>query len=146
MDKTLYICTQIHQNLPLNFKKMALQLKYQDALELGQKLGVKDGVVQEENGVLKVAGVVETQYEKDQIWDKIKAAGGDSPADIVADIKVANTSIYGVHVVKKGDSLSKIAKDVYGDMMKYNKIFEANRSILKNADSIEVGQELVIPF
>ena len=146
MDKTLYICTQIHQNLPLNFKKMALQLKYQDALELGQKLGVKDGMVQEENGVLKVAGVVQTQYEKDQIWDKIKCAGGETPADMIADIKVENTSIYGVHVVKKGDTLSKIAKDVYGDMMKYNKIFEANRSILKNADSIEVGQELVIPF
>lgn len=125
---------------------MSLQLKYRDALEFGQEVGAKDGSVVEENGVLKISGTVETQYEKDKIWDKLKAAGGANPADVVADIKVANTSYYGIHTVKKGDSLSKIAKDVYGDMMQYNKIFEANRSILKSADQIEVGQDLVIPF
>jgi nucleoid-associated protein YgaU len=125
---------------------MSLQLKYRDALEFGQEIGAQNGAVTESNGVLTIAGTVETQYEKDKIWDKIKAAGGANPSDVVADIKVTNTSYYGVHIVKKGDSLSKIAKDVYGDMMQYNKIFEANRSILRSADAIEVGQELVIPF
>jgi nucleoid-associated protein YgaU len=125
---------------------MSLQLKYRDALEFGQEVGAQNGSVTEANGVLTIAGTVETQYEKDKIWDKIKAAGGATPSDVVADIKVTNSSYYGVHIVQKGDSLSKIAKDVYGDMMQYPKIFEANRSILKSADAIEVGQELVLPF
>jgi nucleoid-associated protein YgaU len=125
---------------------MSLQLKYRDALEFGQAIGTQNGSVKEADGILTVGGTVETQYQKDKIWDKIKAAGGATPTDIVADIKVTNTSYYGIHVVQKGDSLSKIAKDAYGDMMQYPKIFEANRSILKSADAIEVGQELVLPF
>lgn len=47
--------------------------------------------------------------------------------------------------VKKGDTLSKIAKEVYGDPSLYSKIFEANKDRLKNPDLIEVGQKLRIP-
>ena len=47
--------------------------------------------------------------------------------------------------VKKGDTLSKIAKEVYGDPSLYSKIFEANKDQLKNPDLIQVGQKLRIP-
>ena len=47
--------------------------------------------------------------------------------------------------VKKGDTLSKIAKAHYGDMMKYNVIFEANKPMLTNPDLIYPGQMLRIP-
>jgi len=47
--------------------------------------------------------------------------------------------------VQKGDTLSKIAKDVYGDAALYPKIFEANRDQLKDPDKIRVGQKLRIP-
>ena len=47
--------------------------------------------------------------------------------------------------MKSGDSLSKIAKHVYGDANTYNKIFEANRDVLKNPDLIQPGQQLKIP-
>ena len=47
--------------------------------------------------------------------------------------------------VKSGDTLSKIAKQVYGDANKYNQIFEANRPMLKDADEIYPGQRLRIP-
>lgn len=47
--------------------------------------------------------------------------------------------------VKRGDSLSKIAKEVYGDAMKYNHIFEANKPMLKDPNLIYPGQKLVIP-
>lgn len=47
--------------------------------------------------------------------------------------------------VKKGDTLSKIAKEVYGDPSLYSKIFEANKDRLKNPDLIQVGQKLRIP-
>lgn len=49
------------------------------------------------------------------------------------------------YTVKAGDTLSAIAKKVYGDAAKYNDIFEANKDILASADDIKVGQELKIP-
>ncbi|HAX92717.1 MAG TPA: peptidoglycan-binding protein LysM [Bacteroidales bacterium] len=49
------------------------------------------------------------------------------------------------YTVKKGDYLSKIAKEVYGDARKYNVIFEANKPMLKDPDLIYPGQVLVIP-
>jgi LysM repeat protein len=124
---------------------MSLQAKYSAVLALGQELGAKNGAIVEENGVLKMSGTVETPHEKNLLWDKIKAAGGANPADIIADIKVANESIFAKYTVKKGDTLGKIAKDFYGEAGKYKQIFQANTGILKNADSIEIGQELVIP-
>jgi nucleoid-associated protein YgaU len=47
--------------------------------------------------------------------------------------------------VKQGDTLSKIAKEIYGDPSLYPKIFEANKDRLKNPDLIQVGQKLRIP-
>ena len=47
--------------------------------------------------------------------------------------------------VKKGDTLWKIAEQFYGDGNLYKKIFEANRDILKNPDTIKIGQKLQIP-
>jgi nucleoid-associated protein YgaU len=49
------------------------------------------------------------------------------------------------HTVEKGDTLSKIAKEVYGDMMKYPVIFEANKPMLTHPDKIYPGQVLRIP-
>ncbi len=124
---------------------MAVKDKYQSVLSLGEKLGVQNGKVEEENGVLRMWGTVQNVYEKDQLWDAIKTAGGASPTDLVADIQVANPGVYATHTVEKGESLSKIAKHYYDDMMKYKQIFEANRNVLDNPDQIEVGQVLTIP-
>lgn len=124
---------------------MSLQAKYQPVLNLGEKLGVSDGYVKEEEGKLKIGGHVDTQYEKDMLWNKIKEIGGDNPTDIGADIRVKNDAYYAKHTVKPGESLSKIAKHYYGDMMAYRKIFEANTDQLDNPDVIHPGQELIIP-
>ncbi|MCS7037603.1 MAG: LysM peptidoglycan-binding domain-containing protein [Saprospiraceae bacterium] len=124
---------------------MSVKAKYQKVLDLGEQLNVKDGRVEEADGQLKVWGTVDCQYEKDQLWDAIKAIGGENPSDIVADIKVANTGYYAKHTVQKGESLSKIAQHYYGDMKKYMAIFEANRDILNDPDLIHPGQVLTIP-
>ncbi|MBK6931297.1 MAG: LysM peptidoglycan-binding domain-containing protein [Saprospirales bacterium] len=124
---------------------MTAKEKYQNVLNLGEKMNVKEGRVEEQGGVLRVWGTVETNYEKDQMWDAIKAIGGANPSDIVADIKVANPGYYTKHTVVKGESLSLIAKHYYKDMMKYKAIFEANRDILDNPDVIHPGQVLTIP-
>ena len=49
------------------------------------------------------------------------------------------------YVIQKGDSLSKIAKQWYGDPMKYPIIFEANREVIKDEDLIYPGQTIRIP-
>ena len=124
---------------------MSMKAKYQGVLDLGEKLNIQNGDVQEENGVLKVSGTAANQYEKNLLWDAIKAAGGENPSDIVADISVADTTVYARHTVASGETLGKIAKHYYGDAMKYKQIFEANTDILKNPDLIHPDQELIIP-
>lgn len=119
--------------------------KYQNVLDLGEKLKIQNGEVREEDGKLKVWGTANTQYHKDLLWDEIKRSGGENPSDIMADIKVADTTAYAYHTVQKGESLSKIAKQYYGDPMMYQRIFEANRTTFDNPDMIHPGQELVIP-
>jgi len=49
------------------------------------------------------------------------------------------------YVVKKGDTLSKIAQQFYGDAKLYPQIFEANRDILSDPNLIKIGQKLRIP-
>ena len=89
---------------------MSVKAKYQGVLSLGEQLGIQDGKVTEDDGVLKIKGVANTQYEKDLLWDKIKEIGGEHPSDLKANITVSDDSVYHRHVVKSGESLSKIAK------------------------------------
>ena len=49
------------------------------------------------------------------------------------------------HTVQAGDTLSKLAREYYGDDKHHRKIFEANRDKLDSPDDIKVGQELKIP-
>ncbi|HMQ80342.1 MAG TPA: LysM peptidoglycan-binding domain-containing protein [Ignavibacteria bacterium] len=49
------------------------------------------------------------------------------------------------YIVQSGDTLSKIAKEYYGDAGKYMDIFNANTDKLSDPNKIQVGQELIIP-
>ncbi len=49
------------------------------------------------------------------------------------------------YIVEPGDSLAYISLKFYGRPGAYRRIFEANRSLLKSPDRIQVGQRLVIP-
>jgi nucleoid-associated protein YgaU len=49
------------------------------------------------------------------------------------------------YTVTKGDTLSKIAKQCYGDPNEYPTIFEANRPMLSHPDKVYPGQMLRIP-
>ena len=50
-----------------------------------------------------------------------------------------------VLTMKSGDTLSKIAKQVYGDAGQWKKIHEANKAKIPNPDLIHPGDELTIP-
>jgi nucleoid-associated protein YgaU len=49
------------------------------------------------------------------------------------------------YVVKSGDTLSKIAKEFYGDANRWREIFEANKDQIENPNLIRPGWELSIP-
>lgn len=72
--------------------------------------------------------------------------GGNEPIDF-SDVTGGGTTSGGprTYIVRKGDSLSKISKQMYGDTKLWKKIFEANRDKVKNPDLIYPGQELIIP-
>lgn len=50
------------------------------------------------------------------------------------------------YTVKKGDTLQKISQKFYGTTRNWQRIFQANRKVLKdNPDRIQEGMKLVIP-
>jgi nucleoid-associated protein YgaU len=66
--------------------------------------------------------------------------------EVVEPVKVELPDLSKLmYTVVSGDSLSKIAKRVYGDAMKYPVIFEANKPMLKDPNKIYPGQVLYIP-
>jgi nucleoid-associated protein YgaU len=69
-------------------------------------------------------------------------SGGSSTAPAAPTPAPAAPRTY---TVVAGDSLSKIAKKLYGDANKWKRIFEANRDTVKNPDLIHPGQVLKIP-
>ncbi len=89
-------------------------------------------------------GQVDSQADKEKV---ILALGNVEGVATVDDrISVVNPEPEAVfYTVKSGDSLSKIAKAHYGDAMKYQAIFEANKPMLTHPDKIYPGQVLRIP-
>lgn len=89
-------------------------------------------------------GEVASQEEKEKI---LLALGNVAGVSGVEDhISVTTPAAEARFVtVKKGDTLSAIAKAEYGNANLYNKIFEANKPMLSHPDKIYPGQVLRIP-
>lgn len=102
-----------------------LSVKFQDgAVTLS---GTVADAAQREKIVLAVGNVIGVESV-----DEALAIAGEPPASTF-------------YTVKKGDTLSAIAKEQYGNAMKYPVIFEANRPMLSDPDKIYPGQVLRIP-
>lgn len=78
----------------------------------------------------------------------------DEPEPDFSDVKSGSSSsaeapkgevVTRAYTVVGGDSLSKIAKKIYGDAGRWREIFEANKDTIKNPDMIHPGQVLKIP-
>jgi|ERR1039457_167709 LysM repeat protein len=131
-----------------------LKNKYQAALEAIKREGVQLSHLDVRNDKLFIQGAAPSESIKNDIWNQIKAIDS-SYSDLVCDLTVdtalpqpvaaAASPTPRTRVVQAGDTLSKIAQEVYGHANQYNKIFEANRDKLESPDKIKVGQELVIP-
>lgn len=94
-----------------------------------------------------VRGRANSQADRERVVLKVGNTQGvarvDDQLELAADAPAEPEGSY--YEVKRGDSLSKIAKAQYGDAMKYPLIFEANRPMLKDPDEIYPGQVLRIP-
>lgn len=134
-----------------------LKQKYQSAIDLAQRTGHLQNVHIEGDKLLIRAEVANDNL-KNGIWNAIKAVD-PKYSDLTADINI-NSSLpqpqtqaaaagqsqgQKTYTVQPGDTLSAIAQKFYGKASEYNKIFQANRDKMPDADHIKAGQELVIP-
>ncbi len=94
--------------------------------------------------VATVSGRVEAQAEREKILLAVGNTEGIARVDDQVEVVTPEPEAK-YYTVVKGDSLSKIAKEVYGDAMQYPVIFEANKPMLTNPDLIYPGQVLRIP-
>jgi len=128
-----------------------LRHKYDPVVRLMHQSGVQVQTVDLHDGKLRLRGQAPSEEVKNRIWNQIKAVDPTYP-DLDAQITVVEAAgagpaaaAGGTYTVQKGDTLSKISKQYYGDPNKYNRIFEANRDQLEDPDRIFPGQVLKIP-
>ena len=96
------------------------------------------------SAIAKVYGVAEDQETKEKA---ILAAGNVEGVAAVDDQMTVSRAAPAAqfYTVVKGDTLSKIAKQFYGNANDYMRIFEANKPMLAHPDKIYPGQNLRIP-
>jgi nucleoid-associated protein YgaU len=125
----------------------ALRDKYNVAIQTAKDLRMQ-GAADERDGKLYFHGAVGSQSEVNKIWDAIKTIP-EWQSEVVADIKATGTPAPDItahtYVVRAGDTLSKIAQEIFGDSGAYMDIFNANRDQLSDPNLIRPGQVLKIP-
>jgi nucleoid-associated protein YgaU len=108
--------------------------------ELG--LAVEELSIRVDDDTVTVGGTAATQAEREKIVLAVGNVAGIARVDDRMEVAAAKAAFY---TVESGDTLSKIAKEQYGDAMKYPVIFEANKPMLEHPDKIYPGQVLRIP-
>lgn len=117
-------------------KYIASQNLKADALNVGY-----DGATQ----TVTVSGVAADQATKEKIVLCCGNVAAVAKVNDMLTVAAPSEPESTYREVKSGDTLSKIAKDAYGDANAYMKIFEANKPMLSNPDKIYPGQMLRIP-
>ncbi len=121
----------------------ALASKIQQTLA-GLNLGVDAPKVTVQDG----KAVIEGNAASQEAYEKAILAVGNTQGISQVESKLVTpvaTQIPKFYTVKSGDTLSKIAKEEYGNANAYMQIFEANKPMLKDPDAIYPGQQLRIP-
>lgn len=110
----------------------------------GSGLNVENIYVEINDDVVTIYGEAATQADRERAILILGNLEGVSTVDDRISVVVQEPEAQ-MYEVQSGDSLSKIAKEFYGDPMKYNVIFEANTPMLKDPNLIYPGQMLRIP-
>ena len=136
---------------------VTLRAKYDSVIRFMQQSGVRVQKSELKDGKFYLKGEAPSEELKNKVWDHIKSVDA-SYHDLIADITVSASGQGGPapsaqppaapgqsYTVKAGDTLSKIAKEFYGNANAYMRIFDANKDKLTDPDKIQVGQVLSIP-
>ncbi len=107
--------------------------------------GVTDIDVEVAGDTVKVWGVAADQATREKVLLTLGNTQGIANVEDKMTTAVPEPEAK-FHTVQSGESLSKIAKQYYGNPMKYTVIFEANKPLLKDPDKIYPGQSLRIPI
>ena len=119
---------------------MGLQDKYKAVIDIAKQGGATGMTLSEKNNVLHITATT-TESVKQKMWDAYTKIDPDMRAgDLVLTIEAADFD--EVYEVKKGDSLSKIAKQY---KTTWQKIFEMNKDVIKDPDQIFPGHKIKIP-
>jgi nucleoid-associated protein YgaU len=132
-----------------------LRHKYDPVVRRMHDSGVKVLKVEMLGAKLLLKGEAPSEAVKNEIWDEIKRVD-PAYSDLTVDITVAAGAPgasaaapapgqAATYTVKKGDTLSGISQQFYGQASAYRRIFEANRDQLSDPDEIKPGQVLRIP-
>jgi nucleoid-associated protein YgaU len=136
-----------------------LKQKYQPVLNLMQELQVQLQNLNMQGNQLLIRGVAPSADAKNKVWDQVKLID-KSYSDLICDISVSQQQTQPAmtagasvgsgqgqrrYTVQAGDTLSKISQQYYGNANQFMKIFNANRNVLTNPNTVRPGQELVIP-
>ncbi len=97
-----------------------------------------------ENDMAVVSGKALDQATREKIILVVGNSEGIAQVDDRMDVQNAEPEAV-FHTVERGDTLSKISKEHYGDANQYPLIFEANKPMLQDPDKIYPGQVLRIP-
>lgn len=97
-----------------------------------------------DDGVATVSGTAADQATRERVVLAVGNTAGVAQVDDRMTVEEPEPEAT-FYTVRKGDSLSKIAKEHYGDAMKYPVIFEANKPMLADPDKIYPGQVLRLP-
>jgi nucleoid-associated protein YgaU len=98
-----------------------------------------------EGDVATLQGTAKNQETREKVILVVGNTAGIASVSDEMEVTIAEP-VATFHTVERGDTLSKIAKKVYGNAMKYPVIFEANRPMLTHPDKIYPGQVLRIPL
>ena len=108
-------------------------------------LDIKNMSLEVDGDSVTVYGEVPSQDEREKVVLALGNVSGIATVDDRTSIVAPPVAPSVFHTVVKGDTLGKIAKQHYGNAMKYPVIFEANKPMLTDPDKIYPGQSLRIP-
>ena len=137
-DAGLTIAGDDNEVKAANLKKMIQDVGFE----------VKELEIIIDNGKATVTGEAATKEVREKVILMIGNNSGISEVDdkmTIAESDEEEVDQAKFYTVKKGDTLGGIAKEYYGNAMKYKEVFEANKPMLKSADLIYPGQVLRMP-
>lgn len=123
-------------------------------------VGVCDSIATKEKVVLMAGNITGVEQVNDdflRVKEVTEVMQKDGQAPVIPQVNAPEDEITvesappeeavvsEFYTIKSGDTLGKIAKEFYGDSLKYTAIFEANKEVIKDPDKIYPGQQIRIP-